>query len=102
MSENIRQEYEELVARSEWITAAELDGASTGYWELQEDWNALNEGRCVAAIRYWTSGIEMVTYDWQASQPDMTDAEDIADWEWVDVDGFQVTMVDGMPVRFFA
>ena len=97
---DMRQEYQELVARSEWVMAREYNGAIAGYWRLKEDWEALSKGDLIATIIYETTGIVMVVNAWQSGQPDMIYSEDIAHADWTDVDEYPATMLDGMPVRF--
>lgn len=50
----------------------------------------------VAAIRY-ADGTTFTSGDWDWSQPDMTDDGDIADAWWVDADGRDAVMLDGLP-----
>jgi len=97
---SLKKHYDQLVSMSDWDQAIELDEQTVGgYWVLQEDLGVLPAGSKVAAILYYLTGIEIVCNDWQSIQPDMSDLDDIAEAAWVDVDGWPVVMIDGLPVR---
>ena len=103
MSMDIRQEYEQLREHSEFVSDIEFDAQTVGgRWVVDEDFGDFVVGMEVATIIYYTTGIVMVSNDWQMCQPIMTCREDVADREWVDIDGYGVIIMDGLPVRSFA
>jgi len=50
----------------------------------------------VAAVRY-ADGTTFTVGDWDGIQPDMTDDSDILDAWWVDADGRDAIMLNGLP-----
>jgi hypothetical protein len=53
----------------------------------------------VAVVAY-ADGAQFTPADWQGQQPQ--DAEDVADWNWVDETGYEAAVMDGLPRRFGA
>jgi len=77
----------------------EREEVCLGYWVIDEDWGALAPGDKIALVAYVETGIAFTPFDWQARQPDMDSDYDIATTRWVDEDGNEAGMMDGLPVR---
>lgn len=52
------------------------------------------------AVFWYETGTYFTTIDWQGQQPQEWD--EIADYRWIDADGGDAIMFDGLPVKGFA
>lgn len=87
------------------ITGEEIEGTFEDKKELDEqtsfgiftaDDDGELAGYSMAYVVYHQSGIMFTTFDWQGTQPESV--EEIPDYRWVDQDGNQAIILDGLPV----